>query len=119
MSQTGYRFALSCVSIICVILISEPGWAQVQRSLSYEPLEIGSDFAINGRMDNPAWERAEPTLLLYQRQPNDQEPAPVETRVRVLYSKDHLYIGFESNDPEPSRIRANVTDRDGFLGMIM
>lgn len=116
MKQTGYRFTLFFVWLICVLLTPETGIAQTQQSFSYEPVEIEEDFDINGKMDDPAWAKAKPTLLQYQRQPNDQEPAPVETRVKVLYSTDNLYIGFESIDPEPSRIRANVTDRDGFFG---
>lgn len=83
---------------------------------TYEPLEITEDFDITGRMDNAVWEKTPSADLIYQREPNDQKPAPVLTRVKVLYSKYHLYIGFESVDPDPGKIRANVTDRDGFFG---
>jgi len=67
-------------------------------------------------MDHPYWELAPVTELYHQRQPNDESPAPVPTQVKVLYSKTHLYIGFKSEDPEPGKIRANITDRDGFFG---
>lgn len=116
MKQAGYRFIFMFAWLICVLLTPETGIAQIQQPFSYEPVEIEEDFDINGKMDDAAWTKAKPTLLQYQRQPNDQEPAPVETRVKVLYSTDNLYIGFESIDPEPVRIRANVTDRDGFFG---
>ena len=83
---------------------------------SYEPYQIEEDFDISCLMDHPYWGEAPATRLYHQRQPNDERPAPVSTQVKVLYSKTHLYIGFKSEDPEPDKIRANITDRDGFFG---
>lgn len=82
----------------------------------YEPLEISEDFELTGKMDHPAWDRASSTFILNQIQPNDQADAPVRTEVKVLYSKQNLYVGFISEDPNPGRIRANVTDRDNYFG---
>lgn len=117
MKQTGHRFVCLLMMVIVGILSTpDTAMAQTQQVFSYEPVEIEADFDINGKMNAAAWAKAEPALLQYQRQPNDEAPAPVETRVKVLYSKNHLYIGFVSKDPDPSKIRANVTDRDGFFG---
>ena len=116
MTQTGHRFVCLLMMVFVSILSIPDAMAQVQQVFSYEPVEINADFDINGKMNAPAWANAEPTLVQYQRQPDDEAPAPVETRVKVLYSKNHLYIGFKSIDPDPSKIRANVTDRDGFFG---
>ncbi len=82
----------------------------------YEPLKITEDFDITGQMNHPAWDRAPSTYISHQIQPNDKKPAPVQTEVKVLYSKSHLYIGFLNSDPEPDLIRANVTDRDDYFG---
>lgn len=102
-----------------MVLVFGKAFAQpTQRAdiFLYEPLSIDNDFDIDGTMRHPFWQAAAATPLEHQRQPNDEKAAPVETYVKVLYSRNHLYIGFESHDPDPSKIRANVTDRDGYYG---
>lgn len=115
---TTHRFLLALVISLFAGLIAELH-AQTPDYLdqfSYEPHQIEDDFDLTGFMDYPAWAQAPVTELYHQRQPNDERPAPVPTQVKVLYSKTHLYIGFKSEDPEPNKIRANITDRDGFFG---
>jgi hypothetical protein len=43
-------------------------------------------------------------------------PAPVQTKVKVLYSDNYLYIGFWAYDPHPSRIRTHILDHDQIFG---
>lgn len=81
----------------------------------YTPLKISEDFELTGEMNYPAWAEAPPTLLKQQISPNDDQEAPVTAFIKVLYSENHLYVGFINEDPDPERIRANVTDRDDFL----
>ncbi len=81
-----------------------------ENSLQAQPIQ--QDFDITGSMQHPAWEQAEPVYIEHELQPNDQAPAPVETRVKVLYSDKNLYIGFISHDPDPGKIRASISDRD-------
>lgn len=84
-------------------------------SYIYEPANISVDFELSGKMDHQAWTKASPTVLNQQISPNDDQKAPVNALIKVLYSDKYLYVGFINEDPEPKQIRANITDRDGFL----
>src|SRR5699024_2532019 len=76
------------------------------------PLRIKRDFKINEYLKNAAWDKAQTAYISHEIKPSDQDPAPVQTKVKVLYSSDYLYIGFWAYDPQPSKIRAHISDRD-------
>lgn len=89
-----------------------------------QPLFIKEDFDISGDLSHPAWEKANTVYIKHEIAPNDEAAAMVETKVRVLYSKDNLYIGFDSKDPNPEKIRASISDRDAsfrddFVGVFL
>jgi hypothetical protein len=71
-----------------------------------------SEIRIDAVLDDAAWSAAEPFDLPYEWLPGDNTPPPVETECRVAYDADNLYIGCRAFDPDPSAIRAHVTDRD-------
>src|SRR5687768_5420851 len=48
---------------------------------------------IDGRLDESAWESAQPITAFLQRDPDEGEPASQATAVRVLYDDDAIYIG--------------------------
>jgi hypothetical protein len=81
-----------------------------QKHYTVEP--VPARIKIDGIMDEAAWREAVEIELPYEWLPGDNTPAPVSTRCRIAYSKRMLYIGFRCLDPEPSRIRARIMDRD-------
>ncbi|MBN2289935.1 MAG: carbohydrate binding family 9 domain-containing protein [Candidatus Glassbacteria bacterium] len=69
---------------------------------------------IDGKLDDPAWEDAEPYLAhFYQQEPLDREPSGEQTEVRVLQDGHNLYFGIQCYDSEPEKIFATVKKRDG------
>lgn len=102
-------------------------WAQDTIGTQHKTLQptyITSDFDITGTLSNSIWKEATPVSISHEIEPNDQAPAPVNTEVRVLYSEDYLYVGFDSEDPNPGKIRASITDRDesfqdDFVGLFL
>jgi len=69
---------------------------------------------IDGRLDDAAWQRAQPISDFVQRDPNEGEPATERTEVRVLYDDGALYVGIRAYDSEPERIVGQLTRRDQF-----
>jgi hypothetical protein len=67
---------------------------------------------IDGRLDDPAWEHAQPVTEFYQRERNEGLPATESTEVRVLYDSENLYIGFRCFDSQPERMTARAIFRD-------
>jgi hypothetical protein len=55
-------------------------------------------LAVDGRLDEPAWQRAAPISNFYQRERNEGLPATERTEVRVLYDDQRLYVGFRCVD---------------------
>jgi len=67
---------------------------------------------VNGRLDESAWQQAQIVELVYEWAPGDNIPPPVRTEARVTYDRDNFYVSFRAFDPDPSRIRARLRDRD-------
>ncbi|WP_441000708.1 sugar-binding protein [Fodinibius sp. SL11] len=88
------------------------------------PYAIEEDFNISADLSHPGWQKAKPVYIKHQVQPNDNAQAWIETEVKMLYSDQNLYVAFISQDPDPSNIRANISDRDNsfqddYVGIIL
>jgi hypothetical protein len=73
---------------------------------------LSGEIAIDGNPDEAAWGDALVQQVAYDIQPGDNTPAPVKTTVRLGYTADALYVAFHAQDPDPSKIRAHLRDRD-------
>jgi hypothetical protein len=76
------------------------------------PLLITERIVIDGRLDEGAWQRAEPITRFVQSTPDAGYPATEQTVVRILYDSDHLYIGAFCYDSDPGRITVTSMERD-------
>ncbi|MBI3346568.1 MAG: carbohydrate binding family 9 domain-containing protein, partial [Burkholderiales bacterium] len=68
--------------------------------------------AIDGHLDDPAWQHAPVYERFAQFLPADKQPARWRTTVQVLVTDDALVFGIRAWDPEPGRIRAPLARRD-------
>lgn len=76
---------------------------------------IAEPIVIDGVLDEPAWQRAQPIDTLLQREPIEGALASERTEIRVLYSRSRLYIGVICHDSQPEAIVATRFDRDATL----
>jgi hypothetical protein len=67
---------------------------------------------IDGVPGEKEWEGALVLNLNYEVIPGENIDPPVKTEVFLAYGEKHLYIAYKAYDPEPSKIRARITDRD-------
>jgi hypothetical protein len=73
-------------------------------------------IAIDGRLDEAAWQRATPITEFRQFQPAEGDAPLLATEVRILYDGEALYIGARMSDPLGARgIRAPLARRDQLL----
>lgn len=72
----------------------------------------GEAPVVDGRLDEPAWDRADPATGFVQRDPVEGAPAAFETEVRVLFSDEALYVGLRAFDPAPHEIMGPLAPRD-------
>jgi hypothetical protein len=69
---------------------------------------------IDGILDDDAWKDAVEISDFYEFRPGDGVPSRVRTVCKLAYDADHLYMMARCYDPNPSQIRAHLTDRDHF-----
>lgn len=74
--------------------------------LRQDPVEI------DGKLDESSWELAPVLTDFTQYNPDEGSPATEKTEVKVLFSKDALYIGVRAHDSEADKIRAILARRD-------
>lgn len=77
-------------------------------------LDAGESIALDGRLDEAAWQRAPLHERFVQFLPLDRQPPPAgyRTTVQVLAERDALVVGIRARDPAPHEIRAPLTRRD-------
>ncbi|MEX2530081.1 MAG: DUF5916 domain-containing protein [Gemmatimonadota bacterium] len=78
-------------------------------------LQVATPPTIDGRLDDPVWQQAEPIGDFIQRIPVDGAPASEPTEVRILYDDEALYVGVWLWDSEPSRVVDGPAIRDSRL----
>lgn len=71
--------------------------------------------AIDGSLDDPAWDAAEPITDFVQQEPDVDMPASAPTEVRVLFDDEALFFGIRCSDPLPGGVVARELRRDNPL----
>ena len=82
---------------------------------TFAVLASDAPVRVDGVLDEAVWQSAAQVDVPWEYFPADNAPAPVRTACRVTYDQDALYLGCTAHDPDPSAIRANLTDRDAAL----
>ena len=66
---------------------------------------------IDGRLDDPAWQRTRFVSRFIQLTPNRGQPATDDTAFAIAYDHNHLYVSFRCYDADPERIVNRITRR--------
>jgi hypothetical protein len=86
-----------------------------RRAVAAVPLQETERILLDGRLDEPAWGRAVPASDFIQQDPDNGQPATEPTEVRILFTKDALYMGVTCFDSEPEKWLGYQRRRDEFL----
>ena len=109
--------ALCAIAVFpCVLFASGEGQNPAQdtsvNQRHVRALRISETIKIDGRLDEPAWSRAEAATDFRQEEPQEGAPGTEKTEVRILYDSKNLYFGIRAWDSEPMRINASELVRD-------
>jgi hypothetical protein len=101
-----------CVLLLtlCAFLYPSQEEAKVASALRIE-----EPIVVDGFLSESIWGEALPIGNFIQFEPDNGQLASFETTVRILYDDDYLYVGYTCFDPEPEKIAARITKRDGSL----
>lgn len=72
----------------------------------------GNAVILDGLLDEEVWGQAPLISGFIQQQPEEGAPASEKTEIRLLYSRNDLYVGVQAFDSEPEKIRALLSRRD-------
>ena len=70
---------------------------------------------IDGKLDDPCWQKSAKTGELLQFEPERGEPATQRTTIYVGYNANNLYVAFECFKTDMDQLAANLTRRDSFF----
>ena len=103
------------LTLVCAVIawcLAAPAWGQP----SLDAASIEQAPVIDGEIGESEWSGAsvidQPFLQI---EPEFGEASSFRTRVRVAQTATALYVAFEAFDPEPSRLAAAISRRDGGL----
>lgn len=83
--------------------------------LTIEAIILAEKPTIDGVLDEEVWATAAVAQGFVQFVPEFGEASPFRTVVLVGYTAEALYVAFRCFDPEPDRLAAAITSRDGEL----
>ncbi len=102
------KVMFSCLIFILLVMIIQNSVAQ-----NIEAVRIDNPPKINGLLDDAAWQNSNRLTEFTQFEPVYNAAATMETIVRIVYDGEKIYFGIDCRDPEPDKITAKITKRDG------
>jgi len=72
----------------------------------------GGAINVDGRLDEPAWARAEWIRDFVQKMPKEGALPTDSMRIAILYDDDALYVGARMYSKDPSKLQAPLSRRD-------
>jgi hypothetical protein len=107
------RSALVCLGALAPLALLTPRSAEgVDDVPSLTISRANGPIAIDAKLDDAGWQGVAPVETWFETNPGDNVPPPVKNVGYVAYDDRFLYAAFVFQDPEPSRIRAPLGDRD-------
>jgi hypothetical protein len=103
-------------ALIGLTLVASPAFGQSPGGADKRVTAVRTDErpVLDGRLDEPLWQRAAVISDFHEVSPNEFEPPSESTRFYVIYGQDALYIGAELFDREPEQIVARVMRQGDF-----
>ncbi|MEW6320651.1 MAG: DUF5916 domain-containing protein [Acidobacteriota bacterium] len=86
-----------------------------RRVLVAERMQPDEVIVLDGILDEAVWKRARHGGEFVQQDPVLGAEPTERTEVRVVFNRDHLYIGVICFDSEPDKLLGNTRKRDEFL----
>ncbi|MGI8784296.1 MAG: carbohydrate binding family 9 domain-containing protein, partial [Acidobacteriota bacterium] len=108
-------FVLLATAAMFGQVLSQTTPNQQNAPLRLQAVRVDVALEIDGRLDEEAWKNAPAAGGFVQQRPAEGQPATERTEVRVLFDRDHLYIGVKCFDSEPDKIVVTQSRRDGTL----
>jgi len=104
---------LACGACLFPVL---SGQDSIPPKKTYKTIEVSIPPEIDGWLNDDAWEAVEWEGDFQMFEPYDDRPASQETRFKVLFDRENIYIGIRAFDTAPDSIVQRLTRRDDIDG---
>lgn len=85
---------------------------KLAKSTAAHAFRIENHVVLDGRLDDPIWDKAVAISDFTQHDPNEGEPASLPTEVYISYDDAAIYIGARMHDTAPDSIIKQLARRD-------
>lgn len=110
----GRSLVKTLIRLVLLASASSLG-AQITPPADEPPIEIhraAGPITIDGDLSDPGWQGAAKVETFFETRPGDNVPPKIRTVGYLTFDDSALYVAFECDDPEASKIRAPYVDRD-------
>ena len=83
----------SLISGIFMLCSWTPGFCADPPDKKVTAVYIEGEIVVDGNLDEPQWDLAQPATDFIQNDPRMGEPATERTEVRLLYDDENIYLG--------------------------
>jgi hypothetical protein len=108
----GVTGTLLLAALTRTVSTSQPPAATARRAVA---TRTAAAIRVDGRLDEAAWQQAQPIGAFVQREPHEGAEPSETTEVRILYNDRALYIGILCSDRSPRDIVSTQLARDADL----
>ncbi|MDR1556696.1 MAG: carbohydrate binding family 9 domain-containing protein [Tannerellaceae bacterium] len=114
--KTASVSAVLCILFSSLALSAQNG-ADSISSTAYRATRLDAPPVIDGSLGDDCWEQVgEWSDTFVQQQPNEGSRETEETRLKILYDDQNLYVAFRALDSEPDKINRWLSPRDQVKG---
>ncbi|MFC1540830.1 DUF5916 domain-containing protein [Candidatus Latescibacterota bacterium] len=73
---------------------------------------VDTPVKVDAVLDEDVWKKAVHVDANIEVWPGNNIPSPVKTEALIAYDMENIYVAIIADDPDPSKIRARISDRD-------
>ena len=114
--SAGRRLSVFLVVFLTASVTPAAQQEEVKERKRVVAVYTEAEITIDGEINEPAWQTAQPATDFIQRAPAEGQPASRPSVVRLLYDKENLYVGAYLYDARPDLIVVNDITRDSGAG---
>jgi Carbohydrate family 9 binding domain-like len=115
-NKRSSAFGLTALTLVAILwpgrVTAKGPQTTVTPERAAQAARVGHAPRLDGTLDDPLWQTAEPISDFLQKEPSAGQAATEQTEVRILYTQHEVYFGVRCSDKQPSQIVASELRRD-------
>ena len=102
--------------VLLMITFFFDSYSQTIEKKTYQTLFTKTAPEIDGLENDSCWNKVEWSGDFIQTQPSENKPPTQQTKFKILYDDNNLYVFIRAFDTEPEKISRRISRRDNFDG---